>query len=98
MGNPFGNDAILVGIFREPEPPFVRNGSRRLGEHQAATGIVGNHATSLRLTRQRKEIVFGIVAAKRKFESILAGSGSMAGSAVTAGFGEHRLHVVAKAP
>ena len=48
--------------------------------------------------REREKIAFIVVAAQRKFESILSGGRAVARARAATGFGQHRLNVIAEAP
>ena len=89
---------IINGADLETFAALVRHGAGGFEQHQAAAGIAGHDAAAQRLTGQRQKIAFVIVTAQGKFETVLARRRAMAGARAATRLGQHRLHVVAKAP
>ena len=76
----------------------MRNRPGRLQQDQAASRIGGDDAASPRLPGDHQEIGLRVVTPQRQLEAVLSRRRAVAGARVAAGFGQHRLHVVAEAP
>ena len=95
--DPVGNHVILGRARREALAAAVRDGQRRLQQHQAGRRIDLVDAPRARLPRQRQVVELGVVAPQRQLEPVLSGRRAVAGAGVAAGLREHGHDVIAEA-
>ena len=96
--DPFRDHAVFERIGGEPLAAAVRDRECGLQQHQAVRRLRKRNAPPDRLPRQRGVILFGIVAAQRELESVLARRRAMARSRIAAHFAHHGDDIVAKGP
>ena len=97
-GYPLGEYLVLRPVDLQPYPALVGNRPGRLGKDQAAARIREYHPAASSLAGEVGIICLQVKSKERQAEPVLAGLGTMTGTAVTTGLGKHRLDVVPETP
>ncbi len=97
LRNPVAKNAVLIGITRKSQAPFVRHLHCRLEQNQTQVGIGQVQAPGVDTARQREKVVVGKLASQGEAKAPLAVGVAMTRPLVAPRPRQHSHHIVAKA-